>query len=186
MVNYIRKEISVGGLKAPVYTPYIAPNPSESPWPAPSADRRADLAMWNSNRQASRAENPQSLPLNAWLLYQMRFILSTDLCGDWATFGGLSAQLDHLSISLRLSTTEDIGAALTYGQLSKAHLEELARANGTAGVVDFDELLPTKQHCFKMQAAHQHVKPVKDPPVKKEKEKKTWRANPIGFLIRNT
>ena len=114
MVNYISKEIAVGKLKAPSYTPYIVPNPAEAPWPVPSAEHRTAVAKWTTNRQASRAANPQALPLSAWLLYQMRFIFSADLCGAWSTFGGLSAQLNHLSIVLHLATTEAIGTALTY------------------------------------------------------------------------
>lgn len=104
----------------------------------------------------------------------------------------LSAQLNQLSIALHLATTESIGTALTYDQLLKAHLEELARAraNGTAGTIDFAELLPTEQHCFKMQAVHQHAKPltVKDPPVKKEKEKERKEKKKLetGSRNRNT
>ena len=49
-----------------------------------------------------------------------------------------------------LATTDAIGTALTYDQRSKAHLEEIARAraNGTAGVVDFAELLSTEKTLF--------------------------------------
>ena len=175
MVNYVSRELAVGKLKVPSYTPYIVPNPAEAPWPVDSAEHRAAIAKWNSNRQASRSSNPQLLPLNAWLLYQLRFIFSADLCGAWSTFGGLSAQLNHLSVVLHLATTEAIGTALTYDQLLKAHLEELARsrANRTTGSVDFAQLLSHEQHTFKLQAIHQHVKP--ELPVKnkkKEKEKK--------------
>ena len=186
MANYISKEIAVGKLKVPSYTPYIVPNPAEAPWPVPSAEHRTALAKWGSNRQASRSANPQALPLNAWLLYQLRFIFAADLCGAWATFGGLSAQLNHLSVVLHLATTEAIGTALTYDQLLKSHLEELARAraNGTGGAVDFAELLPNEQHCFKMQAIHQHVKPVKEKPEKEKKEKKEKGEKPPGWLPR--
>ena len=109
MVNYIRKEIAVGKLKVPIYTPYIVPNPAGSPRPAPSAEHRTALAKRNSRRQDSRAANPQLLPLNARILYQMRFISQDDLCGAWATFGGLSDQLNQLSIVPHLATTEAIG-----------------------------------------------------------------------------
>ena len=173
MVNHISKELAVGKLKVPSYTPYIVPNLAEAPWPVPSAEHRTALSKWGSNRQAARSANPQALPLNAWILYQLRFIFAADLCGAWSTFGGISAQLNRLSVVLHIATTESIGTALTYDQLLKSHLEELARAraNGTAGAVDFAALLSTEQHCFKLQAVHQHAKPVKDPVVKKEKEK---------------
>ena len=87
MANYISNELAVGKLKLPSYTPYIVPNHAEAPWPVQSAERRTALAKWNSNRQVTRAGNPQLFPLNAWLLYQIRFIFSADLCGEWSTFG---------------------------------------------------------------------------------------------------
>ena len=88
--------------------------------------------------------------LDARIRYQRRFVFPADLCGAWATFGGLSAQLNHLSMVPHLATTDAIGTALTYDQRSKAHLEEIARAraNGTAGVVDFAELLSTEKTLF--------------------------------------
>ena len=57
-------------------------------------------------------------------------------------FGGVAAQLNHLSIVLQIATADDIGIALTYDQLLKAHLEELARAlaTGAAGAADFHDI----------------------------------------------
>ena len=81
MVNYISKELDVGNLKVPIYTPYIVPNPAESPWPALPAEHRTALAKWTSNRQAARAEDPQLLPLNSWILYQRRFVFQL-ICAE--------------------------------------------------------------------------------------------------------
>ena len=124
MVNYVSKELAIGKLKIPSYTPYIVPDLADAPWP-PSSEHTTAITRWKGNRQAGRSAVPQLLPLNAWLLYQLRFIFSADLCGAWACFGGVAAQLNHLSVVLHIATVDAIGVALTYDQLLKAHLEEL-------------------------------------------------------------
>lgn len=63
------------------------------------------MVKWNANRQAAKAAHPQPVPINAWVLYQMRFIFAADIRGDWNSFGGLAAQLNHLPISLHIATT---------------------------------------------------------------------------------
>ena len=125
MVNYVSKELAIGKLKVPSYTPYIVPNLAEAPWP-PSSEHVTAITKWSSTRQAKGAAGPQAIPLNAWLLYQLRFIFAADVCGAWACFGGVAAQLNHLSVVLHIATVDAIGVALTYDQLLKAHLEELS------------------------------------------------------------
>ena len=90
--------------------------------------------------------------------------------------------MNHLAIVLHLATTEAIGAASTYDQLSKAHLEELARAraNRTAGVIDFAGLLSHEQRTFKMQAIPHHIKPVNEHPLKKKKKKERGERNDLA------
>ena len=172
MVNYVSRELALGKLKVPSYTPYIVPNIAEVPWPAPTAEHKAATLKWNSNRQAAKAAQPQPVSINAWVLYQLRFLFASDLCGAWNSFGGISAQLNHLSVVLHIATTEAVGIALTYDQLLKSHLEELARArvNDTAGANDFHELLSSEHHRFKMQAIQQHAKTPKIEQLKTKKE----------------
>ena len=120
----------------------------------------------------------------------MRFILTSDICGAWSSFGGIAAQLDNLSIILHLATTESITAALLYDGLLSAHLEELARSRveRSAAVIDFSELLSVEQTRFKLQAVAQATK--KDPPVekggkgdkKKEKGLGPSTGKPQGWL----
>lgn len=61
---------------------------------------------------------------------------------------------------------------MTYEELARA------RANGAAGAVEFTELLPNEEHCFKMQAIRHHIKPVKEQTIKKEKEKREKSDKP--------
>ena len=129
------------------------------------------MTRWRTNsRQAAKNAKPQSLPFSAWILYRIRFISTADVCGAWSSFGGLAAQLNHLSIVLHIATTETIGTALVYDSLLSSHLDELARSRaGRVGdAVDFASLLSNEHHRFKIQAATQTAKP---PPAEKGKDK---------------
>ena len=101
--------------------------------------------------------------------------------GAWSSFGGIAAQLNHLSIVLHIATTETIGTAVLYDNLLSAHLEELARsrAERVGAAVDLSPLLSNERRRFKIQAATQTANP---PPVEKgkdegkerKKKKETW------------
>ena len=152
-----RKELARGKLQVPSYTPYIVSDVSPVPRPVPTAEHTAAATRWTSNRQASKAVIQQNVSFNACLLYRIRFILTSDLLGAWRDFGGLSAQLNHVSILLHMVTTEATTTALVYDGLISSHLEELARprANKTAGAVDFHDLLSNEHARFKLQAVAQ-------------------------------
>ena len=173
MANYISKELAKGKAQVPSYVPYIVVDVSVAPWPVQSAEHTSAATRWKGNRQASKAVVPQPISFHAWLLYRLRFILTADLLGAWSDYGGMSAQLNFISIILHIVTTESISAALIYDGLMSAHLEELARsrANRTAGTVDFHELLSNEHARFKAQALAQ-AKPAvpKQGGVKPDKE----------------
>ena len=76
--------------------------------------------------------SPQAVPTQAWMLYQMRLLLTAELMGALSTFGGLPADLAHLSIVLNLATTDSVAVAMVYGRLVKQNLEENARARSEA------------------------------------------------------
>ena len=129
------------------------------------------------------AKNLQ-LPFAAWAIYRMRFIFTADICGDWASFGGLAAQLNGLSVVLNIAATDNIQTALINASLLPNHLGELSRprAESTAGATDFSSLLATEQLHFKTQAAS-HAdgaaskggKPIEEVPNgKKKKQKQPW------------
>ena len=120
----------------------------------------------------------------------MRFIFTADICGAWASFGGIAAQLNSVSIILHLATTESIAAALLYDSILSAHLEELARARveRSADTVDFAALLSAEQPRFKLHAIAQAVKPTpvndaqKDKKLKKEQDTDAPSNKPAGWL----
>ena len=87
MANYICLELARGQAKVPAYAPFIVSDVAAAAWPAPSKEHEADVTRWRTSaRQAN--DNPSSIPMQAWLLYQLRFLIAADLAGDWADFGG--------------------------------------------------------------------------------------------------
>ena len=108
----------------------------------PTAEHTSAIDRWKAGRSAAEIL-PRHLPLATWVLYRVHFISTSDILGDWETFGGLAAQLNHFAIVLHIATTETVAAGLTYDTLMRARLEELARsrAERSTGTPDFQSLL---------------------------------------------
>ena len=100
MANYVSRGLSRGKCRKPSYTPYIAADMSDAPWPGSAADHTADhtaaLAKWKANKKATKP-GARPMPFRAWILYRMRFMITDDLCADWAP--PLSGPADQLEIS---------------------------------------------------------------------------------------
>ena len=125
--------------------------------------------LWRGGLPKSRRPDRElnTPPFHTWALRRLRFMLTADHCDAWIRFGGLSAQLNNLSILLHLATVESIAVALAYDTILSTRLEELARsrANKTAGAVDFTDLLSTEQHRFKIHAIDLAAKTAPKPAV---------------------
>ena len=179
MANFISQELARGMNKIPTYPPFIVPELSKTPWPVASQAHSAALTKWQSSaRQANRASDPQLVPFQAWLLYQLRFIMTAEVCGAWQLFGGLTAQLNHLSIVLHLSTVETMAVALSYDRLVKAFLAEKARAReehsqpGPGAENEFMAILSTEQQLFRQQALLENPRTAVSTAMKEVKPKK--------------
>ena len=87
------------------YIPFVTPKPHEHPWSVdlPIHDR-ANMAWMDSSPHKTK-NIPQEVSIQAWLLYYVRYILVGDLLDAWSSFGGLAAQLSHLSIAPHLAVT---------------------------------------------------------------------------------
>ena len=121
MANFTSQELARGLNKIPTYTPFIVPDLAKTPWTVASQAHSAALSKWQSSaRQANRASEPQLVPFQVWILYQLRFVMTAELCGAWQLFGGHVSQLNRLSIALHLSRVETMAVALSYGRLVKA------------------------------------------------------------------
>ena len=73
---------------AQLHAIYIVADVSVAPWPVPAAEHTLAIAKGPNNRQAEKADVPQNLPFRAWLMYRLRFISASDICGAWLPFGG--------------------------------------------------------------------------------------------------
>ena len=103
------------------------------------------------SKQSKRTVAPQTLNIQAFALYHMRFLFAADLCKAWVPSGGLGPQFAHLSTVLHLSVTETVGIALAYHRLICQKLQEKARRRA-ASVSDFTALLAAESFTLKEQA----------------------------------
>ena len=195
MANYVSRELARGSCQTPHYTPYKVADMSASPWPVPAADHTAALAKWKVGKKASKPGD-RPMPCRDWISYRSRSMVAADLCADWAPFGGWAAHLNNLSVIPHCATAESVAAAIAYDSLLSARLGGLARAraNRTAGAVDFMDLLSSEQQRVRIQAvAHAPESPrppapdvtkspTKAPPVDpKAPNKRAWIPNQLYF-----
>ena len=117
------------------------------------------------------------MPFHGWAIYRLRLIFTADVCGAWLTFGGLAAQLNHLSAALHLSATESISTSLIYDQLLSAHMVELARSRYGSLADPLITLLSSEQRRFKTPALSQSVKDPSVGRVKKEVAKEKEKTH---------
>ena len=183
MVNDISRQLNEGETCTPHYTPFVLAQLHQEPWrsPLPAHDKVVD--DWSDRMKSLRSIQP--LPFQAYLFYQLRFIMAAHLCSAWETFGGISAQLNAISVMLNLSVVENSGFAVAYDLLMRKHIAHLARQRRVD--VDFNLLLSKENEDIKKQVVAQRTgalksKGDKDDPKKKGKkgkgkqgaEKKPW------------
>ena len=183
MANYISLELARGMAKVPAYTPFIVPDVAASPWAVTARGHVAAVARWRGNsRQAKREENSTAIPTHARLLYQLRFLISADSAGAWSGFGGLDAQLNHLSIVMNISIVDSASAALSYGRLVREFLAERARSRREiSGPSFFSDFPLIGNPALKLKALAEHPRaapPPKYPATKADllKQKKEAAA----------
>ena len=78
-MKFPRMAVAKGRLQVPTYTPYIVADVTAVPWPVGTAEHTAALASWKAGKEKKKTSRPQSLPLNAWVLYRMRFIFTAEV-----------------------------------------------------------------------------------------------------------
>lgn len=74
MANLTSLELARGLSKVPAYAPFIVPRIDDAPWPVATNGHASAIRKWRNNtRQAKHELLPNAVPIQAWLLYQMRF-----------------------------------------------------------------------------------------------------------------
>lgn len=162
MANYISLELARGRSKVPAYTPFIVPDVTAAPWAVQSKEHEAAFSRWRNNARGSKKEEKSSsIPMQAWLLYQIRFMVAADLAGAWSAFGGMAAQLNHLSIVMNISITESAAIALSYDRLVREFLAERARSRHEINSPTFfSEFLSVENPALKLRASAEHPRAI--------------------------
>ena len=61
------------------------------------------------------------------MLYALMYVIAADFCAAFASFGGISAQINRIATVLSLSITENEHVAINYGRVAKSKLQGAAR-----------------------------------------------------------
>ena len=86
-----------------------------------------ELGAWETMSENHRRPSKLERGCQAWIAYNIRFILAGDLASDWGTFGGVAAQLTHLGTVLNLAITENATIATTYDAKVRTYANELSK-----------------------------------------------------------
>ena len=141
MANVFPKEFYEASKKEPPSTPFVVPKFQDKPWLVPLQSHERAAKYWRERETvAHKARDPShQVSLHAWILYLLRFILTGDLCNDWKDFGGLSAQLCHLSVALHLGVAENAAFAIACDCEMRQRLQRMARRRDSS--LDFAKFL---------------------------------------------
>ena len=81
---------------------------------------------WGARKQSKRRAIPQELPIQALPMYHMRFLLASEGCRAFDSFGGIRHQFNSLSAAIDLAVKEGIGLGIAYVRTLCIRLEETA------------------------------------------------------------
>ena len=125
--NYFSFELAKGRCKTPPIIPFVIADFSKKPWlPAESSHTRA-LESWRTMNKNHKRPSKLELGFQAFITYNLRFILAGDLASAWKTFGGIAMQLTHLGTVLNLAVTENATIAMIYDNKIRTYANELSK-----------------------------------------------------------
>ena len=139
VANVFSKEFYEASKKEPPYTPFVSPKLHEKPWVVPMQSHEKASNYWGGSVARKSRDPSQQVSPQAWILYLLRFILTGDLCNAWKAFGGLAAQLSHISIALHLGIAENAAFAIAYDSDLRNRIQRLARRRDAT--LDFGKIL---------------------------------------------
>ena len=79
--------------------------------------------MGKNHKRHSKLE----LGLQAWISYNIRFVMEGDQASAWETSGCVDMQLTHIGAVLNLYITENDTMAMTYDQKIRTYASELSK-----------------------------------------------------------
>ena len=108
-------------------SPLVVPKLHERPWCVPLVSHDRDNKNWEESVPYKTKDSPHQTSFQGWVLYSIRFPLAGDILDVWSEFGGLSGQLNHLSIATRLAVAGNLAISLIYDQGMKQPAQRLAK-----------------------------------------------------------
>ena len=109
----------------PPMTPFVAAEISQKPWMPNEQVHAKALEGWEILQKTHKRPSPLDIGFQAFIAYNVRFVLSGDLARAWKTFGGLAAQLTHLGTVVNIAITENATTSQTDDREIRQHASEL-------------------------------------------------------------
>ena len=180
MANYISLNSRAAKPKCRLTPPFIVPDVSAAPWPVPSKKHQSAVTRWRTSARKAK-DNPSSIPMQARLLYQLRFPIAADLAGAWSIFCGLAEQLNRLAIAMNIAITDSASMDLSYDRLEREFLAERDRSRHENAIgVNFSiDSISVENQAMKLRALAEHPRaavttmaPNKEPTARQTKKVK--------------
>ena len=131
-----------------------------------TAGRLVTQTQWENYAESSKkAHPPLGLSTQSFLLYHLRFVVEADICASWDIFGGLGAQISHLSAAHNLAAIETVGLSLAYRDILSLRFTENDRHRSTTEA-ECASFLSAEQFGVREQAKCDDSN-AKHPPAKK-------------------
>ena len=78
-------------------------------------------------KKSRKRHSELELGFQAWVAYNIRFVMAGDLSSALGTSCGIAMQLTHLGTSLNLAIAKNATIAMTYGQKVRTYANELSK-----------------------------------------------------------
>ena len=141
MTNEISELLARGQACSPAYFPFVVLPLNKEPWIPSLLEHKRAQDAWNTRMKSFASDQP--LSFQSWIFYRLRFVLTAEVVGAWAPFGGLIAQINNIGVTLNIAVSENVGVALKYFDFLHAQLELSARSRAVG--VDYFRLLSEEQ-----------------------------------------
>ena len=164
--------------KRPAYKPYVAPDLPTDPWmPFYPAHAKA-LENRRTLNSSHKRHSSLGLSFQMWTFYNFRFLLAGDLAGDWAPFGGISAQLTHLGLLISMAVVENATIAMTYAKFFREQSAHLARLRTTT--IDWAHFLSEEDGVINLNVLRElgQLQTARQIPTKTDHPANKWQQFP--------
>ena len=167
MVNFPTREITKAKKKRPAYHPHGTPGLSKEPWRPFYPDHTKAPECRRPLNASRKKPSPLGLRSQAFIFYNLRFLLAGDLAGCWAPVGGIAVQMAHIGLILNMAIVENAATAMTYAEQFREKASHLARQRAAA--VDWAHFLSEEEDVVGKNVLRElgHASATAKPPTEK-------------------